>query len=305
MRKLAPEPGDPPINARRLHGVRRHAGDCRLPGRSGRRIVMKDPERDLAELGRRIDPQRLAQDAHEEAGFAGEVPCQAERDLEIGGERPKSRVSPIGAAVPPFEHLVDRGATVGGQDHPIGRNRGAARASATAIPLAPSSITLRSSPASKRSPCRRRILRNCRDLPGSELFQYVGEGGACRSIDSGDVNDYLRAIAGAEITAKDFRTWAATNLALLALARRADTARRQPLLVPRAARATPDHCCAGSPLGLPPLRALAARAGTGGRRAMLAVHNERSLNQAWRSRGRLRCPQQAAPSHDRGAGGSM
>lgn len=62
-----------------------------------------------------------------------------------------------------------------------------------------------------------RILKNCRDLPGSELFQYVDEDGQHRSIDSGDVNDYLREISGREISAKDFRTWAATNLAVLAL----------------------------------------------------------------------------------------
>jgi DNA topoisomerase-1 len=67
-----------------------------------------------------------------------------------------------------------------------------------------------------------RILRNVRDLPGSELFQYLDEAGERHSIDSEDVNAYLREISGAEITAKDFRTWAATNLALLALARRED-----------------------------------------------------------------------------------
>jgi DNA topoisomerase I len=62
-----------------------------------------------------------------------------------------------------------------------------------------------------------RILKNCRDLPYSELFQYLDEQGQRHSIDSGDVNDYLREISGREITAKDFRTWAATNLAALAL----------------------------------------------------------------------------------------
>jgi DNA topoisomerase I len=62
-----------------------------------------------------------------------------------------------------------------------------------------------------------RILKNCRDLPGSMLFQYVDEDGQRHSIDSGDVNDYLREISGREVTAKDFRTWAATNLAALAL----------------------------------------------------------------------------------------
>jgi DNA topoisomerase-1 len=62
-----------------------------------------------------------------------------------------------------------------------------------------------------------RIVRNCRDLPGSELFQYLDDNGNRRSIDSGDVNEYLRTISERDITAKDFRTWAATNLAVLAL----------------------------------------------------------------------------------------
>jgi DNA topoisomerase I len=62
-----------------------------------------------------------------------------------------------------------------------------------------------------------RIVKNCRDLPGSELFQYIDDDGIRHSIDSSDVNDYLRQISGREITAKDFRTWAATNLAALAL----------------------------------------------------------------------------------------
>jgi len=61
-----------------------------------------------------------------------------------------------------------------------------------------------------------RILKNCRDLPGSELFQYVDENGTRHSIDSSDVNEYLRKISGREISAKDFRTWAGTNLAILA-----------------------------------------------------------------------------------------
>jgi DNA topoisomerase I len=62
-----------------------------------------------------------------------------------------------------------------------------------------------------------RILRRCRDLPGSELFQYRDEDGTLRGIRSEDVNDYLRAISGEDITAKDFRTWAATALALRAI----------------------------------------------------------------------------------------
>ncbi len=65
-----------------------------------------------------------------------------------------------------------------------------------------------------------RILKNCQDLPGAELFQYLDEDGGRHSIDSEDVNAYLREISGADITAKDFRTWAASNLALVALASR-------------------------------------------------------------------------------------
>jgi DNA topoisomerase-1 len=62
-----------------------------------------------------------------------------------------------------------------------------------------------------------RIIRSCQDIPGQELFQYVDESGERHVVASQDVNDYLREIAGEEVTAKDFRTWAATNLAAVAL----------------------------------------------------------------------------------------
>ncbi len=62
-----------------------------------------------------------------------------------------------------------------------------------------------------------RIVKDCRDLPGYELFQYIDEDGERRDVDSADVNDYLREITGEDITAKDFRTWAATHLAAQAL----------------------------------------------------------------------------------------
>ncbi|HEX2939671.1 MAG TPA: DNA topoisomerase IB [Rhodopila sp.] len=61
------------------------------------------------------------------------------------------------------------------------------------------------------------VVRRCQDLPGQELFQYLDEANQPHTIDSDDVNDYLQAISGEPITAKDFRTWAATNLAALAL----------------------------------------------------------------------------------------
>jgi DNA topoisomerase-1 len=62
-----------------------------------------------------------------------------------------------------------------------------------------------------------RIVRQSRDLPGYELFQYVGDDGQRHSIDAADVNAYLKSIAGDEFTAKDFRTWAGTVLAARAL----------------------------------------------------------------------------------------
>lgn len=62
-----------------------------------------------------------------------------------------------------------------------------------------------------------RIVQRCQALPGAELFQYVDQHGEPQTIGSGDVNDYLREISGQEFTAKDFRTWAGTILAVAAL----------------------------------------------------------------------------------------
>jgi DNA topoisomerase I len=58
-----------------------------------------------------------------------------------------------------------------------------------------------------------RILKRCKDIPGSNLFAYLDENGDPQTIESGDVNDYLREITGADFTAKDFRTWGGTCLA--------------------------------------------------------------------------------------------
>jgi DNA topoisomerase-1 len=62
-----------------------------------------------------------------------------------------------------------------------------------------------------------RLVKSCRELPGQELFQYVDKAGERHSITSDDVNDYLKETSGADFTAKDFRTWAGTVLAALAL----------------------------------------------------------------------------------------
>jgi DNA topoisomerase-1 len=58
-----------------------------------------------------------------------------------------------------------------------------------------------------------RILKKCKDLPGSALFAYIDESNQPQTIESGDVNDYLREISGGDFTAKDFRTWGGTCLA--------------------------------------------------------------------------------------------
>ena len=62
-----------------------------------------------------------------------------------------------------------------------------------------------------------RIIRQCRDIPGADLFQYLDDEGERQTIGSGDVNAYLREISGDAFTAKDFRTWAGTMLACTAL----------------------------------------------------------------------------------------
>jgi DNA topoisomerase-1 len=62
-----------------------------------------------------------------------------------------------------------------------------------------------------------KIIRACQELPGQELLQYLDEDGKQQDVTSGDVNAYLREITGRDVTAKDFRTWAGTVLAALAL----------------------------------------------------------------------------------------
>jgi DNA topoisomerase-1 len=62
-----------------------------------------------------------------------------------------------------------------------------------------------------------RIVRSCQELPGQHLFQYLDEDGERQAVGSADVNAYLQEVTGEAFTAKDFRTWAGTVLASLAL----------------------------------------------------------------------------------------
>ncbi len=62
-----------------------------------------------------------------------------------------------------------------------------------------------------------RIVQRCRDLPGTEMFQYVDAFGRRQTVSSDDVNERLREISGHDVTAKDFRTWGGTMHAAIAL----------------------------------------------------------------------------------------
>lgn len=64
-----------------------------------------------------------------------------------------------------------------------------------------------------------KIVRQCQDLPGQELFSYLDDDGNAHDVTSTDVNRYLREIAGHRFTAKDFRTWIGTVTAAWELAR--------------------------------------------------------------------------------------
>jgi DNA topoisomerase-1 len=63
-----------------------------------------------------------------------------------------------------------------------------------------------------------RIVKACQDLPGQRLFQYLDDAGEQRTVESADVNAYLREVLGEDFSAKDFRTWAGTVAAARALA---------------------------------------------------------------------------------------
>ncbi|MGH9172899.1 MAG: DNA topoisomerase IB, partial [Vicinamibacterales bacterium] len=85
-----------------------------------------------------------------------------------------------------------------------------------------------------------RIVKRCQDLPGQSLFQYLDATGRRRLVTSSDVNAYLREVAGADFTAKDFRTWAGTLQAAIAV-RRAGPMRASPQTVTRVVEIVAGH----------------------------------------------------------------
>ncbi len=64
----------------------------------------------------------------------------------------------------------------------------------------------------------RRVVEECRDLPGYEVFKYLDDSGDVRDVKSRDLNAYVKEVVGPRFTAKDFRTWAGTLIAASTLA---------------------------------------------------------------------------------------
>jgi DNA topoisomerase-1 len=71
----------------------------------------------------------------------------------------------------------------------------------------------------------KRICKRCQELPGQMLFQYVNGDGEPKPITSGDVNEYIKQVTGGDFTAKHFRTWSASVIALEQMLKKADDAR--------------------------------------------------------------------------------
>jgi DNA topoisomerase-1 len=71
----------------------------------------------------------------------------------------------------------------------------------------------------------KRVVGKCQELPGQMLFQYVNGDGGPKAVSSSDVNNYIRETTGGEFTAKHFRTWGASVIAMDQLLKKAENAR--------------------------------------------------------------------------------
>lgn len=122
-----------------------------------------------------------------------------------------------------------------------------------------------------------RVVRRCQALPGQELFRFVDEDGDSRAVGSGDVNDWLEAATGERFTAKHFRTWHGSVLALESMRRSGATIKTVCAEVAERLGNTPAVCrrsyihpkvieLAGSPQAIDALAA-----GSGRRRARLGA----------------------------------
>ncbi len=71
----------------------------------------------------------------------------------------------------------------------------------------------------------KRVVRKCQELPGQMLFQYVNGDGDPKLVTSSDVNDYIKETMGGDFTAKHFRTWGASVIAMNEMLKKAENAR--------------------------------------------------------------------------------
>ena len=71
----------------------------------------------------------------------------------------------------------------------------------------------------------KRICKRCQELPGQMLFQYINGDGEPKAITSGDVNDYIKQATGGDFTAKHFRTWSASVIAMEQMLKKREDAR--------------------------------------------------------------------------------
>ncbi|MGN6059006.1 MAG: DNA topoisomerase IB [Sphingomicrobium sp.] len=71
----------------------------------------------------------------------------------------------------------------------------------------------------------KRICKRCQELPGQMLFQYINGDGEPKPVTSGDVNDYIKEATGGDFTAKHFRTWSASVIAMEQMLKKAEDAR--------------------------------------------------------------------------------
>ena len=123
--------------------------------------------------------------------------------------------------------LIDRThIRIGCEDYVhTGRSRGAATLLKRNVRRDDDAVTLmfrgkggREEGCSVTAPALARLIADLEKLRGRRLFQYRDEAGRIHRITATETNLYLRQIAGAPVTAKDFRTLAATAAAAERLA---------------------------------------------------------------------------------------
>ena len=99
-----------------------------------------------------------------------------------------------------------------------------------------------------------RVIRSCQELPGQHLFEYRDQAGTVHALSSTEVNAYLRAVSGRDISAKDFRTWAGTVEAAHAFAAQSEKSQQNGSRRHRRSRGAPGQHRRGLPQMLYPSR---------------------------------------------------